>query len=161
MPSVSARRDTVVMAWHTAPRPDSFDIDPIAAFSSDRGRRSRCARSTTAPGRTSAPPASPGALTRRARASPGCRFERSIVNGDRNVRFKPLSASEPDVAVLEVAPVQAAKDAALLAAGRPTTIRAKLRSAAPARSRVPLDIELAYDDENGERVERTLDRTSC
>ena len=74
------------------------------------------------------------------------------------MRFKPLSASEPDVAVLEVAPVQAAKDAARLAAGRPTTIRAKLRSAAPARARVPLEIELAYDDEDGERVERTIER---
>ena len=107
--------------------------------------------------RTSAPAASPGVRTRRAPASPGCRSSSSLLNGDRNVRFKPLSASEPDVAVLEVTPVQAAKDAALLAAGRPTTIRVRLRSAAPARARVPLDVELAYDDEeDGGRVERTL-----
>ncbi len=77
--------------------------------------------------------------------------------GDTHVRFVPLSASEPDVAVLEVAPVQAAKDAARLAAGRPTTIRAKLRSAAPGRARVPLVIEVAYD-EDGERVEKTFER---
>ena len=85
-------------------------------------------------------------------------LEKSLLNGDRNVRFKPLSASEPDVAVLEVTPVQAAKDAARLAAGRSTTIRVKLRSAAPARARVPLEIELAYDDEDRERVERTIER---
>src|SRR5687767_14359185 len=80
-------------------------------------------------------------------------FERSLLNGDRNVRFKPLSASEPDVAVLEVTPVQAAKDAARLAAGRPTTIRVKLRSAAPARARVPLELGAA-DAADGERGER-------
>ena len=38
MPSVSARRDTVVVTWHSAPDPSKFDLDPVAAFSSDRGR---------------------------------------------------------------------------------------------------------------------------
>ena len=89
-------------------------------------------------------------------------FETALLaRGDTHIRFVPLSASEPDVAVLEVTPVQAAKDAARLAAGRATTIRAKLRSAAPARARVPLEIELAYDDEDGERVEQHIEPTWC
>ena len=89
-------------------------------------------------------------------------LEHSLLNGDRNVRFKPLSASEPDVAVLEVTPVQAAKDAARLAAGRATTIRVKLRSAAPARARVPLEIDLAYDDGRRARgAPRSSATSSC
>ena len=149
MPSLDARRDTVVMAWHTAPNPGSFDMDPVAAFSSDRGETFTLRTIDDRPGQDLGPGGVAWGPDPQGAGFAWMSLEKSLLNGDRNVRFKPLSASEPDVAVLEVTPVQAAKDAALLAAGRSTTIRAKLRSAAPARARVPLEIELAYDDEDG------------
>ena len=157
MPNVSARRDTVVVTWHSAPDPSKFDLDPVAAFSSDRGRTFTLRTVDDAPGQDVSPVGVAWGPDPQGAGFVWMSLERSLLNGDRNVRFKPLSASEPDVAVLEVTPVQAAKDAARLAAGRATTIRTKLRSAAPARARVPLEIDLAYD-EDGERVERHIER---
>jgi len=158
MPTVSARRDTVVMTWHSAPDPRAYDLDPIAAFSSDRGQTFTLRTIDDRPGQDLVPAGVAWGPDPQGAGFTWMSLEHTLLSGDRNVRFKPLSSSEPDVAVLEVAPVQAAKDAARLAAGRSTTIRVKLRSAAPARARVPLEIELAYDDEDRRRVERTIER---
>ena len=158
MPSLSARRDSVVLAWHSAPDPRAYGMDPIAAFSSDRGETFTLRTVDDAPTQDLMPAGVAWGPDPQGAGFSWMSFERSLLTGDRNVRFRPLSASEPDVAVLEVTPVQAAKDAARLAAGRATTIRVKLRSAAPARARVPLEIELAYDDEDGERVEDAIER---
>ena len=133
-------------------------MDPIAAFSSDRGETFTLRTVDDAPAQDLMPASVAWGPDPQGAGFTWMSFEHSLLNGDRNVRFRPLSASEPDVAVLEVTPVQAAKDAARLAAGRATTIRVKLRSAAPARARVPLEIELAYDDEDRERVERTIEQ---
>ena len=158
MPSVSARRDTVVMTWHTAPNPTTYDMDPVAAFSSDRGATFTLRTIDDRPGQDLMPGGVAWGPDPQGAGFTWMSFENTLFRGDRNVRFKPLSASEPDVAVLEVTPVQAAKDAARLAAGRPTTVRVKLRSAAPARARVPLEIDLSYDDEDRQRVERRIER---
>ncbi len=156
MPSLSARRDTVVMAWHSAPDPRRYDMDPIAAFSSDRGETFTLRTVDDREGQDLVPAGVAWGPDPQGAGFAWLSLERTLLSGDRNVRFKPLSSSEPDVAVLDVTPVQAAKDAARLAAGRSTTIRAKLRSAAPVRARVPLQIDLAYD-EDGERVERHVE----
>ena len=71
-PYVAAHGDTVVATWHSAPDPGSCDMDPVAAFSSDRGRTFtlRTVDDRRGPGpRSRSPP--PGARTRRAPASPG------------------------------------------------------------------------------------------
>ena len=155
MPSVSARGDSVVVSWHTAPDPSKFDLDPVAAFSSDRGETFTLRTVDDRPGQDLSPAGVAWGPDPLGAGFTWMSLEKTLLSGDRNVVFKPLSASEPDVAVLEVTPVQAAQDAARLAAGRDTTIRVKFRSAAPQRARVPVDIDLAYD-EDGERVERQI-----
>ena len=155
-PHVDARGDTVVATWHTTSDPAERDLDPVTAFSSDRGRTFTLRTLDTRASNDVLPVAAAWGPDPQGAGFAWMSFE-SHEFSDTDVRFVPLSSAAPDVAVVDVRPVQATQDAARLAAGRPTTVRAVLRSVAPTQARVPLVIDLAYDDENG-RVERRLEK---
>ena len=142
--------------WHTAPRPEQLRPRPGGGVLERPRPDVHAAHGRRPRGQDLLP------VGRRLGPGPAGRRLRLVVVRDatattatRTCSFAPLSASEPDVAVHRRAPVQAAKDAARLAAGRPTTIRAKLRSRRRPAPACRSKIELAYDDDGRARRAHT------
>ncbi len=155
-PYVSAHGDSVVATWYTAPTADEmWDMDSVAAFSSDRGQTFSLRSIAAGEKWDVAPVAAAWGPDPQGAGFAWWSVDGSWYSGDTNVRFAPLSSAQPDVDVIDVRPLQVARDAARLVAGRPTTVRAMLRSAAPERAGVKLHIDLAYDDAGG-RVEKSV-----
>lgn len=156
-PDVSAHDDSVVATWHTAPDPASYDLDPVAAFSSDHGQTFALHTVDSAPGKDLLPVTAAWGPDPRGASFAWWTWGPTWQHDDSQVKFAPMSAATPDVQVIDVRPAQAAQDAARLAAGRKTTIRTLVRSLGAIRTTVKAKVELAYDDENGTRVERTVE----
>ncbi|MDA0167841.1 PKD domain-containing protein [Solirubrobacter taibaiensis] len=150
-PAIDAHGDTVSTVWHSAPRLDDGDLDPVAAFSTDRGRTFALRTIDTGAAQDMFPVTAAWGPEPAGAGFAWWRYDA----GD--VKFAPLSAAEPDVAVEDVRPVQVAEDAARLASGRPTIIRTVLRAKGVRARAVGVEVELAYD-RDGERVERTFER---
>jgi hypothetical protein len=156
-PAIDAHGDTVVATWFTVPTPGSTDSVILSAFSGDHGQTFNV-RTVDAGPHSYYPVAAAWGPDPQGAGFAWWALDEGFYSGDWNVEFAPMSAAQPDVQVIDVRPLQAASDAARLAAGHPTTIRTLIRSQAAQRVTVRAKIELAYD-ENGERVERTEGRT--
>jgi len=132
-PALSARGEVVSASWYTASDASGKDVHALGAFSDDRGQSFSLGRlgagGSVATGAWGADPE-------------GAAFAWLAQDGDDlNVRFAPMSATAPDVAVIDVRPFQVAQDAAQLVAGRPTTVRATVRSKSPRRETVKFKVE--------------------
>lgn len=156
-PYVDAHGDSVVAVWHSAPNPDGFDLDPVAAFSSDHGQTFQLRTVDASPGKDLLPVAAAWGPDPQGAGFAWWKWGETWTHHDPNVLFAPMSAAAPDVELVSVRPHQAAQDAARLAAGRPTTVRAMVRSLGAERTSARAKVELSYDDEDGRRVERTLE----
>ena len=155
-PYVAAHGDSVVATWYTAGAADAmWDMDVVAAYSSDRAKTFNLRTVASTAKWELEPVAAAWGPDPQGAGFAWWSLDEGYYTGDTHVEFAPLSSAQPDIDVIDVRPMQVARDAARLAAGRPTTVRVMLRSAAPARVTVKLNLDLAYDGADG-RVERSV-----
>jgi hypothetical protein len=141
-PNLSVHGELIAATWHSAPAAGSADIDVFSAFSADGGQTFALRTVASRANRDLYPVTAALGPDLKGAGFAYWSFEGTRYDGDTSVNFVPLSATEPDVAVLDVHPVQAARDATKLAAGRYATVQATLRLDGPARATVPVKIEL-------------------
>ncbi len=151
MPHVDARGDAVAVTWHTAPDPTERDMDPVSAFSRDGGASFSLHSVDASPQQGVLP-----AVTAYDAGGAGAgfawwRLDDSLVSGDADVDFRALSAAAPDFEVLDVTPQQGPAKAERLVAGRPTSLRIRLRSTVPQRITVPVRVTYEFTGEDGPR----------